>query len=215
MMYGELYQYFIQHKQLNVPGIGTFLLERKPAVADFPNRIINAPTYSIALQPSQASPSKNFFSWLSETYRISERDAVIRFNDFVFDMKQQLSRGQTIAWEGVGKLSTGLGGEIKFDPALDGVALESPVKAEKVIREKSEHTVRVGEEERTAAQMIELLNQPVYKKKYWWAWALVIALLVTMFLGWYFSVYGLKSTSAGNTQKVKTEEPGTTYKTPS
>ncbi len=215
MMYGELYQYFIQHKQLSVPGIGTFLLERKPAIADFPNRIINAPSYTIALQPNNAAPSKNFFSWLSQVYHISEREAVIRFNDFVYDIKQQLSRGDTVAWEGVGRLSPGLAGEIKFDPALNVVTLESPVKAEKVIREKSEHTVRVGEDERTSAQMIELLNQPTTKKRYWWAWALILGLVIIMFLGWYFSVYGLQSTSAGNTQKIKTEEPRTTYKAPS
>jgi hypothetical protein len=214
MMYGELYQYFIQNRQLDLPGIGVFHLERKPAVSDFPNRIINPPSYHIELQQSSAAPSKRFFSRLAAMTGSSERDAVIRFNDFVFDLKQQLSNGQTIKWDGVGVLSPGLGGTVNFDPDINGYTSERPVKAVKVIREKAEHTVRVGEDEKTAAQMIELLNQPEEKRKYWWAWPLIIGLIVIMFLGWYFSVYGLQVGATGNKQKVNASEPAPAYKTP-
>ena len=212
MMYGELYQYFIRHKQLNVPGIGIFMLERKPAVSDFPNRIINAPAFSIVFQQSTATPSTNFFKWLAQAFAIPEREAVIRFNDFVFDLKQRLTNGDKVSWEGVGVLSAGLGGGIRFEPALKDTAIDPPVKAEKVIREKAEHTVRVGEDEKTAAQMIELLKQPGARKSHWWAWVLVIALLATMFLGWYFSAYGLRTSSTGNSQKLNPGEPAPTYK---
>lgn len=165
-MFGELYQYFLLHKQLNVPGVGVFLLERRPATSDFPNRVINPPTFHIALEPNNVTPSKFFYNWLAQAFGISERDAVIRFNDFAYDLKQQLGKGQTIQWEGIGKLSPALGGGISFDPELDGTCTDSPVKAEKVIRDRPEHTVRVGEDEKTAAQMIELLSQPETRKNY-------------------------------------------------
>jgi hypothetical protein len=48
-MYEELYRYFIQHKKLAVPGVGTFLLERKPAASDFVNKQIDPPNYSVTL----------------------------------------------------------------------------------------------------------------------------------------------------------------------
>ena len=35
MMYTTLYQYLISHNELPVPGIGTFLLQRKPAINHF------------------------------------------------------------------------------------------------------------------------------------------------------------------------------------
>jgi hypothetical protein len=48
-MYAELYQYLISYKQVALPGIGTFSLERKPAESDFANKRINSPVYSVNL----------------------------------------------------------------------------------------------------------------------------------------------------------------------
>lgn len=211
MMYVELYQYFVLYKRLNIPGIGTFQLERKPAVSDFPNKIILPPSMSIALHHGNATPSKNFFVWLSHALKISDRDAVIRFNDFAFELKRKIGAGDKVQWDGVGTLSSGLAGEIRFESALKNTAIEAPVKAEKVIRENAEHTVRVGEEERTSVQMLEWLNQPEARKNHWWAWALVAGLLMTMFLGWYFSEKGIKTSSTGNAGALKAMDPGTTY----
>jgi hypothetical protein len=211
MMYGELYQYFILYKQLNVPGIGTFQLERIPATADFPNKVINAPSFSIALQHDNATPSKRFFNWLAHALQVSDQDAVVRFNDFAFDIKQKIRNGDKITWEGVGTLSSGLAGEIRFEPAMKNKTLEAPVKAEKIIREKSEHMVRVGEDERTSDEMIEFLNQPAARRNYWWAWALIAGLIITMFIGWYFSENGLQVMSSGNNHKPKSVEATSTY----
>jgi hypothetical protein len=211
MMYGELYRYFITHKQLMVPGIGTFQLERKPASVDFPNKLIHAPSFSIALHHGNTLPGKQFFAWLAQALRIGDRDAVIRFNDFAFDMRRKIQDGDSINWDGMGKLSLGLAGEIRFEPSLKDSMLQAPVKAEKVIRDKAEHTVRVGEDEKTSAQMIEMLNQPAAKKNYWWAWALVLGLLAIMFLGWYFSEHGVGVSSTGNQQKISPVVADKTY----
>lgn len=212
MMYGELYQYFIQHKQLPVPGIGTFLLERKPATADFPNKLINPPVYSISLKQANDTPTKKFFIWLGAVLNISDRDAVIRFNDFVFDLKRKITEGDKIHWNGVGVLSSGLAGEIRFEPELKETVLEAPVKAEKVLRENASHSVRVGEDEKTSTEMIDYFSQPAEKKKYWWATALVIALLAIMFIGWYLSAHGLETNAAGNGQRLQPAESSATYK---
>jgi hypothetical protein len=212
MMFGELYRYFITHKQLAMPGIGTFQLERKPASVDFPNKLINAPSFSIALHHGSTMPGKHFFAWLGHALKVGDRDAVIRFNDFAFELRRRIQGGDHINWEGMGKLSLGLAGEIRFEPALKDAVLEAPVKAEKVIREKAEHTVRVGEDEKTSAEMIEMLNQPTAKKNYWWAAALAIGIVAIMFLGWYFSKHGVKVPSTGNQQTITTGISGTNYR---
>ncbi len=59
-MYGELYQYLVLHKQLNIPGIGTFLVERKPADIDFVNKVVNPPAYTVALHHGNATTSKKY-----------------------------------------------------------------------------------------------------------------------------------------------------------
>jgi hypothetical protein len=212
MMYGELYQYFIHYKKLNVPGIGIFMLEKKPATTDFPNKLIHPPVFSISLHHGNDTPPRNFFNWLAQVLQVSDRDAVIRFNDFAYEMKRKISAGDKIKWEGMGILSSGLAGEIRFEPALKGASAEAPVKAEKVIRENAAHTVRVGEEEKTSIEMIEYLSHTDAKKNYWWAWALAVGLIVTMFIGWYLSEHGLFTSSTGNAHAVQPIESPSTYK---
>ncbi|MGQ0738798.1 MAG: hypothetical protein ACT4OJ_07035 [Bacteroidota bacterium] len=209
-MYPELYQYLLQHKQLPLPGIGTIVLERKPASIDFPNKLMYPPGYSFALQPSAFIPSGRFFNWLGAMLGISQMDAVIRFNDFIFEMKKQVERGDTVNWNGVGIIKKGLGGEIKF--SAGEITTERPVPAAKVLRGKAEHTVRVGEEEKTSAEMVEMLTQTPEKRSYWWAYALAIGLLAVIFIGWYFSEHGMDAFSAANDKKLVPAAATATYK---
>lgn len=212
MMYTELYQYLIQHKQLPVPGIGTFLLERKAATINFPEKRIDPPAYTISLQSLFNTPSNSFFNWLGAALHVSDRDVVIRFNDFAFDLKKQITGGDIITWSGVGQLSKGLGGDVKFIPQEFQNSLESFVPADKVVREKAEHMVRVGEDERTSAEMTEYFNQPEVTTSYWWAYALVVAVLSVIFIGWYFSEHGVDISSAANGKKLIPVETNDTRK---
>jgi hypothetical protein len=211
-MYEALYQYLIHHKNLPVPGIGTFLLERKPAVSDFPSRMIYPPGYSVALQAETPPPSKIFFSWLGAALQVSDRDAIRQFNDFIFGLKQQVSDGDAVHWKGVGVLSRGLAGDLRFLP--DHITLESPVKAEKVIREKAEHMVRVGEDQKTSAEMETLLNLPGEKRSYGWVYAAVLGVLAVLFIGWYFSENGVKPAASANSSKITPREAPASYRVP-
>jgi hypothetical protein len=210
-MYVELYQYLVQHKELPVPGIGTFLLERRPAVVDFPNKIINPPSYSFALQPGSYVPGQRFFNWLGNSLGITDREAVFRFNDFAFDLKKQISDGAVIEWEGVGTLNKSLNGDVKFVPAEADIIHERPVPAEKVIRQKAEHMVRVGEDEKTSEEMTEMLGRKEEKKSYWWTFALALAILSFIFIGWHFSKHGLDLAATANASKLIPGEAGETY----
>ena len=212
MMYAELYQYLISHNKLAVPGIGTFLVDRKPAGNDFFSKRINPPVYSISLHPVANTPSTNFFSWLGNTLHISDQDAVLQFDNFIADVKQQISNGGVIEWNGVGVLSKSLAGEIKFKPFETKLIFEKPVTAEKILRQNAEHMVRVGEDNKTSAQMVEMLKQPDEKKSFWWAYALSLALLGFVFLGWYFSEHGLDISSTANTAALTPLEAGSSYK---
>ena len=210
-MYQELYQFLLLQKQLHVPGIGTLLLERKPATIDFPNKKIDPPVYLVVFEPLTGSPSKKLFAWLSQVLHISNQEAVIRFNEFASGLKKQLVDGDIINWNGVGTISKGLGADVKFT-AADPLALESPVPAEKVIRDKAEHMVRVGEEERTSVEMTEMLNRQEVKKSYWWVVAAATALVAVMFTGWYFSEHGLDVSSTGNAARLVPQEATAPYK---
>jgi hypothetical protein len=211
-MYTELYQYLLLNKQLAVPGIGTFLLERKPAESDFFNKKINPPFFSISLQFPAKTPSEKFYQWLSGSLGISQSTAIDVFNDFAMDIKSKINNGEIIDWNGVGTLSKGLAGEIKFKSSVDKLVDENSVIAEKVIREKAEHMVRVGEDQKTSAEMVEMLNHPVEKKSYWWAYALTLALLSIIFISLYLSKHGVNVAATANGKTIVPEQVGATYK---
>lgn len=204
-MYGELYRYFIQHNHLDVPGVGTFLLEKRAARFDFPNKRMDPPGYAIAFQTAAHTPSRKFFAWLATALGITDREAVVRFNDFAFDIKKRLSDGATITWLGLGTLRKASTGEIQLDPADKDLVFQRPVRAEKVLRENAQHVMRVGEQEKTSSQMVELLTQTQevqVKRSYWWAYALVTAILAIIFIGWYLSEHGVTPSATANQQKL-------------
>jgi hypothetical protein len=210
-MYSELYRYFILHKELSIPGIGSFFLNTHPSEYDFPSKSILPPSYSISFQSPGSAPARNFFEWLGEANGISDREAVIRYNDFVFDLKKQLADGCQVNWKGIGTLQAGPGGEIKFVPGTAVFTPEEPVPAEKLIRKDARHSIRVGEDERTSDEMTERLHQAEAKSSNWWALALLIGLLGIIFTGWYFSHYGVKVSVFGNRQTLTPAEMTATH----
>src|ERR1044071_2341984 len=143
-MYSDLYEYLVLNKRLSVPGIGTFLLERKPAVTDLTHRQINSPAYTISLDHSNETPAKKLFYWLADKLNIHYHEAIVRFNGFAYDLKNQVSSGNKISWDNIGTLSKGMSGEIRFEPALKDHRFDSPVSAARIIREKAVHNIRVG-----------------------------------------------------------------------
>ena len=209
-MYSELHRYFIQHRKLNLPGIGNFILERKPAEADFVNKCIHPPVYSLSLQQEEEKASHKFYTSIAAAFNISENEAVIKFNDFLYELKNKINSGVAVEWNGFGILRKGLGGTIHFTgQALEPV--EKDVPAQKIIREKAEHSVLVGERERTSVEMSEFLNKPGAKRSLWWVLPVAAALLAFIFIAWYFSENGTGISSISNNQKVNTTEVNKSY----
>jgi len=205
-MFSNLYAWLVLHKELAVPGIGTFLLNRESAQIDFPNKKILPPSYSISLESSSYTPGQDFFKWLGTALGISQREAIFRFNDFVFDLRKNISEGTIVNWQGVGALRKGIADEMEFVPEStipDGI----PVVAEKIIREKATVKVLVGEQEKTAE--IKPVPDQEDKKSYWWVYSLTIAVLALMFTGWWLSEHGI---SVANINALVPQEPvNTTY----
>lgn len=210
-MYGELYQYLVFHKKLNLPGIGTFQLERKPAEFDHAARMVHPSSYSIVLHHGNVSPSAKFFNWLAIALNRTEEDTVNYFNAFVIKVKDEVLAGNKLNWANVGTLSKGLTGEIRFESAIKSFTTDLPVPAIKILREQAEHMVRVGEEEKTSVQMKELLNPGREQKPAWWIAAMVLALIILLFCGIYFSQQGMKTSSVGNQQKIDAARQTSTY----
>ena len=204
-MYATLYQYLIFYKQLSLPGVGTLHLKRDSSQLDFGNKIFTAPAYSFTLDNSSDKPSKKLFEWLSQFSGVSDWDAVKMVNDFSFELKNAVTAMGEVNWPNVGVLKKDERGNIVMESLPVTLENEGPVIAEKVIREKPEHHVLVGETERSSAEMEELLFETATKKDYTWLIAIILTVAALMFVGWYFSEKGVNTASVGNQSALQTK----------
>jgi hypothetical protein len=210
-MYHDLYEYLVLHKQLNIPGVGTFLLERKAAGTDITHRQINPPVYTISFNQGSETPAKKFFYWLADKLNIHYHEAIVRFNSFSYDLRQQVLSGNKITWNNVGTISKGISGDVRFESSLKDYRFDPPVSATRMIRDKAVHTVRVGEEEKTSIEMTEWLHPEEERRNYWWAPALIVAIILMIFISIYLSQNGFSQTSAGNQQTLAPQKAGSVY----
>lgn len=202
-MFDDLYEYFILNRQLSLPGIGLFSLERIPAEADFANRVIHSPRYKVSFVEAQSTPTKGFFMWLAVKMNISYSEAIVNFNAFAYDLKNEILGGTRIVWPRIGVLSKGTGNAIKVEPIIEDNKNTLVAPAVKVLREKAEHTVRVGEDERTSAEMEALLHQTNSKNWSWKTLALIVALICVLLIAIHLLTNGV---STSNQQGVTPAE---------
>ena len=202
-MQDSLYEFLLLNKKLSLPGIGTISHCQNPAQHDFSNKQFTAPSFYFIIESRNDKPSKKLFDWLSFSLNITEWEAIKSVNDFSFDLKKKLSEYGEVSWEKVGVIRRNNNGDLKLD--LQNILLytEQPVTAEKVIRLKAEHTILVGEKEKTSTEMEEYISGNPAKKNYTWLIAVILTVLAVMFIGWYFSEKGFSTSSAGNQTIIK------------
>ena len=203
-MQDSLYEFLLLNKKISLPGIGTISLCQAPAQHDFPNKQFIAPASFFTIDPKNDKPSKKLFDWLSSSLNITEWDAIKSVNDFSFDLKKKLSEFGEVNWEKIGVLRRNDIGDLKLEPQNVSLQSDPPVAAEKVIRVKAEHTILVGQKEKSSVEMEEYLATTPVKKNYTWLIAVILIVLAVMFIGWYFSEKGFSTSSAGNQSVIKT-----------
>ncbi|HEV8272594.1 MAG TPA: hypothetical protein VGQ04_14885 [Chitinophagaceae bacterium] len=202
-MQDTLYEFLLLNKKLSLPGIGTISLCQNSATLDFTNKQFTSPSFYFTIESRNDKPSKKLFDWLSSSFGITEWDAIKSVNDFSFDLKKKLSEKGEVNWENVGMIRRNNNGDLKIETQTIILQSEQPVTAEKVIRVKAEHTVLVGEQEKTSVEMQEYFAESTKKKNYTWLIAAIIAVLAVIFIGWYFSEKGFSTSSAGNQTVIK------------
>jgi hypothetical protein len=207
-MYEALYRYVIKYGKVDLPGLGAVALQRQAAASEFVNHSFSPPQYRFHFERSEDVPPEKLFSWIASLFHITEQEAVIRFNEFLYDVNRQLKEGKQIQWPGVGSLQKEFSGEIHFVSELKTTAGLDDVRARKVTRQNAEHTMLVGEREKTSSQMKELLlGGEKDGRDYWWVWPLAAAIALLIFLGWYFSENGSSGASANHHHISPSEAP--------
>jgi hypothetical protein len=213
-MYECLYRFLIKYKKLDLPGIGAIALRLQPSISEFTDRHFSPPGYFFTLEKEDEIPRGKLFSWLASHFSVTDSEAVIQFNEFIFDLTRKLKEGKEIHWQKVGSFQKELTGEIKFTSVKEELHWLENVPGQKIIRNNVEHRMLVGEVEKTSTEMNKLLNSIVNeeKKYHWWVWPGAIVVAIFLFLGWYFSEYGITTVSTGNHLKISPPNAPAGYK---
>lgn len=187
-MWQPVYRYFILHKKLNIPGIGSFNVETSAARLDFANRLLHAPLPVIRFTPGQQSVERSFFDYLAASFSISTTEAVKQYNDYCYHLLQRAETQGSLHLPGIGTLRKEFEKTFSFQPE-NGVDLYfTDLPAERVIRREQPHAITVGETETTTTEMQERLDEPP-KRDNWWVYAAALALLAVAAIIYYHSRY--------------------------
>ena len=190
-MFAVLNAYLYQHRSISIPGLGTIYLETLPAAVDVADRTMLPPVYHFRFDKYFDAPDKEFFSYIANQQNMLDYEAIKWYNEFSYDLRNQIRLEEKVQWDGVGILKKDPSGNIIFEPITDSLAFMDAVPAMRVNRQNAEHTLLVGDQERTNFEMNELLSDDSgRKRRYWWITALVLAVLALGFLAWHFYTNG-------------------------
>ncbi len=164
--------YFIQQRTVNLPGIGSFELDRIPAQVDQVSGAIKAPSYTIRYDSMHDIPSKEMFAYISRKRNISEWEAIGVVNNFSMNLKDQLKKGQRFEWEGIGSLENSSSGQLIFDPVNNRYDFLPDLNALST-QSMSGEAVSTGDHHGAITWNDELVT--VEARTSWWVAAAVIA----------------------------------------
>lgn len=168
--------FFIQNRQVSIPGVGSFHLLRKSAAHDQATRQLLPPGYSVHFDQMNDNPSRELFDYISRKTNVGEWEAIGMVNGFAMELKDILRTGKPFNWEGVGVLEAIPGGQVILRPSDLAYDFMPGVSSRRVIRKDASHTVLVGETERSSHESQQWLEEDVVVARTgWWVGAAVIA----------------------------------------
>lgn len=186
-MYDSLYKYLILYKKLNIPGIGSFVIEQIPARLDFLNKQLHSPLPVIRFNLGNAVADKHFYEFLAKEKGWQEWEAVRQFNELVFDLKNAVNTKGTVELPGIGSLKKEFADTYSFHPMSSVQSYLPDVAAERIIRKNTTHSVKVGDAEKSSTEMQELLSAEKTKKAQWIKYAIILALAGAAVIAYYYA----------------------------
>lgn len=189
-MFHHLYKYFVLNRQLSIPGIGVFVLEREVAKVDVVHDTIHAPLPVVRFRTHGAQMDNSFYGYLAKELGIEVLDAIQKYHDFATDLKNEVQEKKWIELPNLGILTQGVKDEIKFksSPVLKDFF---PDVAAKNISSVT-HTVKQEDEPVIVGVSEEKVQVTSVKKErdYWWIFAIVLGLLGIGAIVYYYYYYG-------------------------
>ncbi|TWI85290.1 hypothetical protein IQ13_0449 [Lacibacter cauensis] len=203
-------QYLTFNKQVSIKDVGTFSVEELPARLDFPNRLLHAPEHILHFN-TKWSEDELFEQWLQKQSGASQQEVQEQLQHLSDLFQRTLSEEKRFGWKRIGQFSKNEQ-QIAFVSEFEA-AKRAPVTAEKVIRKNAQHSIRVGEQEKTNVEMEELLQTQSRKTlNLWWLFALALFLTALVLILFTLTNHSPQWNRQGNSQKLKLNEMPALYK---
>lgn len=198
-------RYLSFQKKVSLQGIGTFSVEHLPARLDFPNRLLYAPEFILHFSSSSTGSDEQFEHWLQKELNVDREEVKKLQQNFSTEFQRTLSEKGEMVLNGLGLFTKDEQKLLHFSSLYEAVK-GNPVTAEKIIRKNTSHSILVGEQEKTSAEMTELLTAAKRKPLNLW-WMIVLALFLSALIAiLFFANYSPQWSKQGNNQKLKLNE---------
>jgi hypothetical protein len=191
-----LYRYFTLNGSVHIPGLGQLNLCRIPAINDFIGKKILPFSYVIRFDQWEDTVPGTQLNYIQKHAGLDDEQLQVQLNDLGEEMKSRLEAEGRLEWQGLGFFSLSEHGDIVFHQKNHATVTHTDVRYTHVIREKIDHPVIVGEQEKTLAEMEEYFEEKK-SQAFFTGWKrgalilflLVIALLATRFFMGNFSLF--------------------------
>lgn len=207
-----LLKYLLQYQQLGLPGIGFLQVYIRASQTDIVNRRILPPSPAARITADVPVPAeRDQVRFIARSMEVSEDVAERQLQDFCTAALDGIRKGVPLEWEGFGIIRKGIAGDMTFDLTSKSIFAFPAVTAERVIRTNAEHTIQVGDSEKTNIEMAELLqdespaDRPARSR--WWVWALLLGVLGLGVLAFYLYQHHGHIDSFQNQQAIPQNTP--------
>ena len=192
LMYQLFYKYLILHKEANLPGLGTFYMERSPAKLDFGNKVIAPPAFEIGFNPAASVADQSFYSYLSTEQKIEEAEAIKNFGDFSYSVRKELDQNKFLELPRIGQMIINEDGVLQFKSLKQlhnfFPAVSTEIVTKPYVEEIISDNVVVGNP--VTETVVTTETVPVVKKDYWWIFAVILAVIAIGAICYYYYLNG-------------------------
>jgi hypothetical protein len=205
-----LLKYLLQYQQLGLPGIGFVQVYIRASQTDIVNKRILPPTPAARITPEIPVPAEqDQVRFISRSMQVSEDVAERQLEDFCTAALEGIRKGVPLEWDGFGIIRKGIAGDMTFDLTSKSIFAFPPVAAERVIHPNAEHTIQVGDSEKTNTEMAELLHEDALapRRSRWWVWALVLGVIGISVLAYYLYAHNGHIDAFRNQQALPQNTP--------
>jgi hypothetical protein len=208
-VYQPLSQYLLQFNRVTIPSVGTIQLVPQPAKLDIVNHLIHAPYYEATFSATDEVSQHQLEYFATGEYKDAE-SAYGFLKHFGEKLKFKI-QSQPFSWNNVGTFEY-KNQQIVFYPNGAETHLLPPVKAERVIRDKAQHAVLVGDQLVMSDEAGERLYETPRRRDYFNIIAWVLGVLALLFIVYYLYQHQFQSTASGLQRKVQPNAEAPTFK---